>query len=274
MSFILDALKKSEVERQRQAIPGLMDSRPLPPRSRLPVWAAALIALLAVNLGILAVVLMRGGLHIGAADDRLAAARPTAPPPATASAPTTAPLPATASAPAAASRAAAVPPSATAAAPATAALAPSDHFSPMDAAPPVYAPEVPPTPDVSPPAERRTAREGSISGRTSRHTAHAEDPLLTDRADRTDSTDRTDPSDNEVLPSINEIDLTNQPALANLHLDVHVFATRPADRFVYINMRKYREGSTLAEGPVLERIRRDGVVLNYQGLRFVLPRQQ
>ena len=39
-------------------------------------------------------------------------------------------------------------------------------------------------------------------------------------------------------------------------------------------MHKYREGSALAEGPDLERIRRDGVVLDYHGLRFVLPRQQ
>jgi len=38
-------------------------------------------------------------------------------------------------------------------------------------------------------------------------------------------------------------------------------------------MRKYHEGNTLQEGPVLERIRRDGVVLNYQGLRFIVPRQ-
>ena len=52
--------------------------------------------------------------------------------------------------------------------------------------------------------------------------------------------------------------------MPELHLDVHVYATKPAERFVYINMRKYREGATLAEGPVLERIRRDGVVLNYQ----------
>jgi hypothetical protein len=42
---------------------------------------------------------------------------------------------------------------------------------------------------------------------------------------------------------------------------------------VYINMRKYHEGSVLQEGPTVERIRRDGVVLNYQGLRFILPRQ-
>ena len=82
------------------------------------------------------------------------------------------------------------------------------------------------------------------------------------------------PADNEeLLPSISEVNLTGSQALPELHLDVHVYATKPADRFVYINMRKYHEGNTLQEGPVLERIRRDGVVLEYQGLRFVLPRQ-
>ena len=64
-----------------------------------------------------------------------------------------------------------------------------------------------------------------------------------------------------MLPTISEIDLTGSQALPDLHLDVHVYATKPAERFVYINMRKYQEGATLAEGPVLERIRRDGVVL-------------
>jgi general secretion pathway protein B len=77
-----------------------------------------------------------------------------------------------------------------------------------------------------------------------------------------------------VLPSISEINLAGDQALPDLHLDVHVYATKPTERFVYINMRKYREGATLAEGPRVERIRRDGVVLSYRGLRFVLPRQQ
>jgi len=76
-----------------------------------------------------------------------------------------------------------------------------------------------------------------------------------------------------VLPSISELNLAPAQALPELHLDVHVYATSPADRFVYVNMRKYREGAQLQEGPVVERIRRDGVVLNYQGLRFLLPRQ-
>jgi general secretion pathway protein B len=53
-----------------------------------------------------------------------------------------------------------------------------------------------------------------------------------------------------------------------------VFSTKPAERFVFINMRKYREGTTLQEGPTLESITRDGAVLSYHGLRFVLPRQQ
>ena len=77
----------------------------------------------------------------------------------------------------------------------------------------------------------------------------------------------------EVLPSMSEISLNGAQALPELHLDVHVYATRPAERFVYINMRKYHEGAALQEGPTVERIRRDGVVLNYQGLRFLLPRQ-
>jgi general secretion pathway protein B len=140
-----------------------------------------------------------------------------------------------------------------------------EHFSPMDAAPPVYAPEIPPSQDYpAPGGARRSARTGSSNEAAIHHDARVPDPVLTDSS----------PADTEVLPTINEINVAGQPALADLHLDVHVYATKPSERFVYINMRKYREGATLAEGPVLESIRRDGVVLNYQGLRFVLPRQQ
>ena len=59
MSFILDALKKSELERQRQSVPGLVDSGVARPRSRLPAWAIALALLLAVNLLVLLFVLTR-----------------------------------------------------------------------------------------------------------------------------------------------------------------------------------------------------------------------
>jgi general secretion pathway protein B len=225
MSFILDALKKSEIERQRQSVPGLMDARIIPRRKRLPVWAVALGVLLGMNLLVLTFVLTRKG------------------------------APAAHGSPAADA----------ASAPAAAVLPETQHFSPLDAAP-VYAPEVPvaaaesPAP-VRPPISRKPST-GSGTGEI--HSAHHPDPLLTDEDAK---------ADQELLPSISEINMTGAQSLSELHLDVHVYATRPADRFVYVNTRKYHEGATLQEGPTIEHIRRDGVVLSYHGLRFILPRQ-
>ena len=59
MSFILDALKKSETDRQRQNGPALFEVRAAPPRDKLPVWAVGLGVLLAINLVIVAWVLLR-----------------------------------------------------------------------------------------------------------------------------------------------------------------------------------------------------------------------
>jgi len=50
VSFILDALKKSEAERQRQAGPALLEMRVVAPQRRLPVWVVALGALLVLNV--------------------------------------------------------------------------------------------------------------------------------------------------------------------------------------------------------------------------------
>jgi len=230
MSFILDALKKSEIERQRQTVPGLMDSRSRERRNRLPVWALALGALLAVNLLVLAFLLIKKSAS-----------------------PTTVSRPAqTLSAPEVKAEDS---PSA------------ADHFSPLDSAP-VYAPEIPVPASGSaaarePPIAHATPAEGP--GKPAVRSTRHPDPVLTEEDAQADS--------QEVLPSISEISLSGAQALPELHLDVHVYATNPADRFVYINMRKYHEGAVLQEGPTVERIRRDGVVLNYQGLRFILPRQ-
>jgi general secretion pathway protein B len=220
MSFILDALKKSEIERQRQTAPGLMETGGPPRRARFPLWAVLLAALLGVNIVVLMVLLKERGTPAAAAPPAIAARAPDDKP-----------------------------------------AAVSEHFSPLGSAP-VYAPEIPVPPAASP--------DGAANHTPVQHpAAHAAprrtDPLLSEADAKDDNV--------EVLPSINEINLTGAQALPELHLDVHVFATKPADRFVYINMRKYHEGGVLQEGPTVERIRRDGVVLNYQGLRFVLPRQ-
>lgn len=59
MSFILDALKKAETERNRQSGPVLMDVRIAPPRRRLPTWAWVLGAVLVANLALLAFLMTR-----------------------------------------------------------------------------------------------------------------------------------------------------------------------------------------------------------------------
>lgn len=59
MSFILDALRKSENSRLRQDHPAIFAARTTAARSRLPTWALVLVVLLAMNLLLVAYVLWR-----------------------------------------------------------------------------------------------------------------------------------------------------------------------------------------------------------------------
>lgn len=76
----------------------------------------------------------------------------------------------------------------------------------------------------------------------------------------------------DLYPSIQEYRASGASDLPELHLDIHVYSTEPSDRFVFINMAKLREGSRLAEGPLVAEITRDGVVLEHQEQQFLLPR--
>jgi general secretion pathway protein B len=60
MSFILDALKKSETERQRADTPALYEMKMAPARRGVAVWLIVLAALLVINVVVLSVVLLRG----------------------------------------------------------------------------------------------------------------------------------------------------------------------------------------------------------------------
>ena len=53
----------------------------------------------------------------------------------------------------------------------------------------------------------------------------------------------------------------NFPAI---RVDVHVYDEQPAARFVMINGRRYREGEVLSEGPRIVSIEEDGIVFNYR----------
>lgn len=75
-----------------------------------------------------------------------------------------------------------------------------------------------------------------------------------------------------ALPTFIEVIANGTLVLPDLHLDIHVFSEVPEDRFVFINMSKQHENSQLREGPVVQEIRPEGVVLGYQGTTFLLPR--
>jgi len=75
------------------------------------------------------------------------------------------------------------------------------------------------------------------------------------------------------LMTIDELRLNGTLQLPELHVDIHVYAEDPAERFVFINMKKHRENSQLDEGPVVAEITTDGVILKHQGSTFLLPRE-
>jgi general secretion pathway protein B len=84
MSFILDALKKSENERARQNGPARLEARVVPRRRGVPPWAYAIGLVLIANLAVLSYVLLRTAgppvqLVIPPAVGNVAAPPPTAP---------------------------------------------------------------------------------------------------------------------------------------------------------------------------------------------------
>lgn len=78
---------------------------------------------------------------------------------------------------------------------------------------------------------------------------------------------------NADVPWLAESDTLLQQRFLNLKLDVHVYADKPEDRFIFISMTKYREGDATPNGLHVEEIMPDGVVLSYTGTRFRFPAQ-
>ena len=267
MSFILDALKKSENERQRTVGPALTDAPLRRARPERPWWAVAVAALLVVNLAVLIVVLMRDTpvAKVGEATNASVAPQPA--PVAIAPAPAPAPAPESFSQPAMVPAEPVLPSAAynRSANPAVRSLAEEAGVSPDATDPRVSAalaaaaavPQGPPlVRSIQPPAV----------------TPLPADPTFKSVPAPTNTPTSAPAGNTEVLPTAGDLTASGN-RLPDLKLDIHVFATNPAERFVFVNMRKYLEGQTLQEGPTVEKITNDGVVLNQNGLRYVLPRQ-
>jgi general secretion pathway protein B len=252
MSFILDALKKSESDRQRQSGPSLFEVKVTPPRRALPVWAVAIAVLLAINVVVISwMLLRRGQAPRTAAPQTRAAAAPAAVAgaPAAASAPTQAGQPLSASGgvgtSAPARQAAASAPPASSAPTSSAAAAAS-------AGPSAAAGTVGNTPELA-----AGPRDAPVDPSDY---APAVAPAGTQDAGGSPGT----------LPLYRQVVATD--GLPQLHLDLHVYARNPTDRFVMINMHRLVEGASLPNGVHVDAIRPDGVVLSYHGTQFLLPR--
>jgi general secretion pathway protein B len=279
MSFILDALKKSESERQRQNGPALFEVKVAPPRSRFALWASILGALLLINGIAVGWVLMRGSTARSAAaaaaptTDRALAAQGSTPAAATAGSaqlPNAAPGATVAPAGAASSGTPGVATSAALAAttPPTSPVASSANIpAPVPASPAVPADASTPTEagaqspeDLVPAVEpTRTGRSGTSAVAGGNATGGGANGVVRGTS--------------SGLPTYQDAAAARGANIPELRLDLHSYSSRPDERFVFLNMTKLHEGDTLPQGVHVESITPDGVILSYQGAKFVLQRQ-
>ena len=247
MSFILDALKKSERARQKQIGPSLFEVKIAAPRRALPGWAVALGVLLAVNAAVV------GWVVVGQSGRRTAS-RATTPDAATAAQlgaasrrPASAPVPAHA-----VTSPGGVPTES------PAALNPPSQGQSAASAPP--GPRQPQLQSASP-AAAGSGGFGNTPAMASNSAGYAPavEPAGRAHADA-------------HLPLYKQLQSAPDDALPRLHLDLHVYDADPSKRFVMINMHKLKQGSALPDGVKVISIRPDGVVLSYEGRRFLLPR--
>jgi len=278
MSFILDALKKSETDRQRQNGPALFEVRVAPTRDKLPLWAVGLGVLLAVNLVIVAWVLLRRSAPAEAPSAPVTAMQPAATPSYGSQGMAPAPPGAQPGAPYS-------PPSTAVATNGAPPAAPMAQTAGMTQPPPPG----PGTVQGGAPSTPQGAAYPQAPGSANTAPPQTNNDL---QSAATDSGEKLNPDDvapaadpgppqpfgNHVarntlsgVPLYNDVAATTR--LPTLRLDLHVFAASPQERFVMINMHKLHEGDALpTEGVRVESITPYGAVLSHDGTKFLLPR--
>jgi len=239
MSFILDALRKSENERQRQAGPGIAELPVARAAARAPVILIAFGALLAVNLVVLLYWLLKDDAPQVVREEPVAAQ-----PSAAAVTPTPAqdgarPAPV----------AVATPPAQDAGRPAP--------VTPREVRPLAAEVAAGPPPDAAPPP----APDPSLLPTA---------PLPTQAYVRAPPQQATAGS---YVPRIDTLPPQATAGLPELNLDLHIYSTDPAQRAAFINGTRYRAGDQLPQGVDVVDITHEGVVLRYRGQQFLLPRQ-
>jgi general secretion pathway protein B len=80
------------------------------------------------------------------------------------------------------------------------------------------------------------------------------------------------PQEIEQLQSWYELPQELRNRLDLPRLDLHAYSEEPQNRFILVNLKKYREGERLESGLVLEEILPDGMVMSYRGERFLVEK--
>lgn len=237
MSLILEALRKSEAERQRGRAPGLfveqVATRPKD-RTKVPAWAWLLGALLLATLAAFAwrEATRQAPGQVSLPDPELSAALEPPPTVDTASAAVQSTVPD----PVAATE------RSSPAEPATATTA-----APIDIA------SAAPAPAAAPPPEPVATIQPVATPQDATPTPLPAPPV-------------------HSLPTLASLDAATRAQLPPLKLSMHVFADAPAQRFVILDGQRLGEGASPAAGIVLEEIRREGLVLSVNGQRLLLAR--
>lgn len=233
MSYILDALKRSERERRGQGPandPLLEGGAPAPAPSR-PLWPVLLGLALLANAGVLAGYLLLR---------EPAPSRAVAPPPSTG--------PATESQPR----------------PRQAPETPPGPSAEASAEPPESAPAAAP-PEPPPPAEPTAAEPARQQA-----SAESAPPAAEASPPPPDAAPSTPAAPWEALPYLEELPAGFRSSVPGVTVNVHVFTDDPARRFVLVDLRRYREGDELPGGLRLLHITPEGVALGWRGRRFRL----
>jgi len=239
MSFILDALKKSENDRQRQSAPALFEVKVAAPRRNFPLWAVGLGVLLGVNVLVLLWFLLRQPA-------------PDAPTATASNQVGTAP--------------------ASSAAPAGMVTVPATStYIPAGAPPAVTlgngnADAGVVAPSAAPPLAEEPVLSGQEPSVPPDYDARDYRPAVTPAQANAIAAARREGSS---VPSRDEV-LAQGAQLPDLRLDLHVYDPDPAKRFVFVNMRKLREGDSLPEGVRLDSITQSGARFSFRGTQFTL----
>jgi general secretion pathway protein B len=267
MSYILDALRKSERERKLSQ-PASLDSMifsPEPARGRpwLP-WVLGVVAV--ANVAALGYFL---GLSSGAPTQPQGVASPSPPP--LAQEQTPAPPPAVQPPPAPA------PP-------------PLARRSDGGDAPPGSPPKRMTARPAAPlPAPVRPAGRNGPEGEPEGAAEDAEEETMADEADETAAAEEepetaepvrktpppapaTPAPRRNAVPLLSEMPPSFQSRVPQLKINLFAYGSHPDERFVVINMNRHSAGDTIAQGVRLESVDEDSLTLVFEGQRFRLER--